>query len=234
VLRLLLALCVAVGLAGAAASAASATTVSSSASGKIVSSTSQTPAVLAAERVVFVEVLHAKDPKATYSRLSASDQTLYKMALTHQTAKTLASRTTQLTYAQAVKLGLKPTTTLSSNLSAHPGVIVNNWCWSHYQYDAWSDLTVNDGNTWFTLNWCGNINADSINSWSATDIGCQGASGSTCNGIDKQWAVDVTWEVRYVVEYSFSNVLYWFNAQPCEQIRGGATGQFSNNETCTT
>ena len=233
VLRLLLALCVAVGVAGVATSTASAATSSNLTSSTAVGNTIETPAVLAAERSVFAEVLHAKDPNATYAHLSAGEQALYRMALTHQIGTSLISRTTRLTDAQAEKLGLKPEGVSSSALSVSPHV-ANQQCYSHYQYDAWSDLTVGEGDTWFTLNWCGSNSSDVIYSWSATDVGCAGVNGSTCNGVYKQWAVDVSWEVRYVVEYSFSNVLYLFNAQPCEQIRGGATGQYSENENCST
>jgi hypothetical protein len=187
----------------------------------------QSSATLAAERVVFLKVIDAKSPTATYQSLDASDQALYAMALTHQVAKTLVSRSGQLTAAQAIALGLTPN---AAEAKVTDQVAAKSGCWYKYLYVSWSDLTINDGNTWYQLNWCGS--GGKVTSYHASDVGCSGATGSVCHGVYNEWADNVGWEVRYAIEWTFSNVLYWFSGQPCEQIRGGATGLNSTRGTC--
>ena len=160
---------------------------------------------------MLLEVLHAANPQATYTNLDAQDKALFKLATTHQKKTTVVSKTGRLSVAQIAKLGLKPAVSLGG-------------CWYHYQYDAWSNLDIAEGDTWYQLNWCSN--GVSITSYSPSDIGCAGENGSTCNGVNSKWGYNVGWEVRYVVQYNFSNVLYVASAEPCEQIRGGASGGF--------
>lgn len=193
------------------------------------SGAAQSPATMNAERAVLVEVTHAANPEASYKSLDASDKALFSLALTHQTATPIVSESGRLSNAQAVKLGLKPDAALSTAASVSP---MASGCWWHYQYDAWSNLDIAEGDTWYQLNWC--ANNGTITSYSPSDIGCAGENGSTCNGVNSKWGVDVGWEVRYVVQYNFSNVLYFVSAQPCEQIRGGATGLYYENESCST
>ena len=64
-----------------------------------------------------------------------------------------------------------------------------------------------------------------ITSWSVPLYGGRGASGNSYDGVAGRGALNVGWEVRQYVEFTFNYA--WVHAYPCEQIRGGATGLYS-------
>ncbi len=73
------------------------------------------------------------------------------------------------------------------------------------------------------LNWCGD--GSSVTSYWVSNIGGNGSGGFSYNGYSGPYMLDVGWEVRAAVQYNFS--IGPVPANPCMQIRGGASGLYS-------
>lgn len=175
------------------------------------------------ERVVRTVLLSA-DPQATLASLSTADQALFADSLKHQTHKSRSSGGTftpstaqQTAMTQVSPVGASPTVGSTALASAYAS------CWYHYDYTDYYDFGIHDGATWMQLNWC--ASGGSITSWSVPIAGGTGYAGNSYNGIVGSGALNVGWEVRQYKEFSFDYGPAY--AYPCEQIRGGATGQYS-------
>jgi hypothetical protein len=169
-------------------------------------SASRSGGTLAAEKLVVQKVADASDHSAAFRSLSAGEKALFRQALTHLTGVTVISRGAPVT---------------TSSASGDP-------CWYWYWNYRWSDLGVTEGYTWMQLNWCSN--GSSITSYSTTNYGGQGENGFTYDGVAARGSLNVGWEVRSYVEFHFN--IMGLNADPCMQIRGGATGLHSLRTTC--
>lgn len=101
-------------------------------------------------------------------------------------------------------------------------------CWNQYKYYKWYDLGVNTGDTWMQANWCSN--GSSITSYSLTNRGGQGYKGIKYEGLGQKYTRNLGWEVRQAQTFKFS--ILWANANPCMQLRGGATGLYSFRANC--
>lgn len=172
---------------------------------------------IAVEKAVMAKVFNAPDREAAYTALTASDKAVMAQALTHQQATTVISLTSPVS----------ATAVASDTMVAAAG-----GCWSHYQYDAWSDLGYTEGYTWEQLNWCSN--GSSITSYSRPGnlTGGQGQNGVAYQGVVAGPYVNVGWEIRAAVEFKFVVLNTGVILQPCMQIRGGATGLYSTLRTC--
>ena len=99
-------------------------------------------------------------------------------------------------------------------------------CWYHYWYKQWSDLGIHDGDSWLQLNWC--ESGGHITSWSQSNYGCDGHYGASC-ATEGRADLSVGWEVRSTRYYKAD--FFGFTNSFCMQIRGGATGLYSQNSS---
>lgn len=113
---------------------------------------------------------------------------------------------------------------------ASPGAVAAaSGCWSRYWYYAWGNFGIVMAHTWMTLNWCGN--GSTITSYSLGSVG--GSSqfpGLAYQGVVATGTLNVGWEVREYVEFRFT--AGFLNTTPCQQIRGGASGLYSERDNC--
>lgn len=178
---------------------------------------------IAAEKAVLAKVFNASDQEAAYTALSTSDKALVAQALTHQQATTVISVTKTISTAAAVPDTVAP----DAVVPAASG------CWTHYQYDQWSDLGFTEGYTWEQLNWCGNGSTVTSYSRPGNLTGGQGQNGvAYVKILLDRLNLNVGWEVRSAVEFEFKVLNTGVLLQPCMQIRGGASGLYSALRTC--
>lgn len=203
------------GLSAALMVGATATASAATASTTSTANVSASGQNFTAERTALEHVLESSHPNAAYQALPASEKALVQQALTHQQVATVVSRTGRLSAAQQLAVG--QVTPAASG------------CWYHYQYSVWSDLGIAEAHTWMQLNWCGN--GSKITSWSVTDVGAQGLDGFSYDGIIGRWSNNVGWEIRYAIEFKFN--IGPVIGEPCMQIRGGDSGLFSQNASCS-
>jgi len=179
---------------------------------------------LGAEKAALVKIVSAKDHKAAYDSLSATDKALYAKALTHQ-------KVTEVKHANRMSSAEVSAAVASGELAAKPAFAATSSggaCWSAYAYDTWSDLTVAEGNTWFTLNWCSD--GTRVTTYDYRNVGGQGLNTWQYTGIAGNFETNVGWEAREAIEYRFS--FEGKNFFVCEQLRGGATGLYSHQQSC--
>jgi hypothetical protein len=189
--------------------------------------------VRAAQQRVVNKIADASTPSAVGSALSAAERQLLQESLHNQTVKTVY-RTGRLRANSPEVQAMGPAAVKAASMVTPAGEAANtvtpnsSGCWYHYQYDSWSDVHVNDGDTWMQLNWC--ASGGTITSHSVSNYGGKGYYGNEYEGVVSKPSSDVGWEIRQAVEFHFN----WFgaNAQPCMQIRGGATGLYSTSKTC--
>lgn len=120
-----------------------------------------------------------------------------------------------------------PTAAQRAALAAAPAATASG-CWQQYKYVEWYDFGIHDGNTWMQLNWC--ASGGTVTSHTVTNVGGQGLGGVSYAGVIGTGATSVGWEVRSFREFKFT--LGGAAANPCMQLRGGATGLYSYRSTC--
>lgn len=147
-------------------------------------------------------------------KLSSSDREVFLARLSGWTAVTRESPA----------LRRKPT----AREASMGAVALAGGCWSKYQYTEWWDLGLHTGDTWMQANWC--ASSSSITSYSLSNRGGQGYKGISYVGLGSTYVSNLGWEVRQAQQFKFTVV--WATAQPCMQIRGGKTGQYSYRSTC--
>jgi hypothetical protein len=184
-------------------------------------STANTVASATTERQVVALVFTSANPAATYASLNATQQALFQDSQQHLTSTTVVS----------LGSGLGSTTSKPAGpLAVTPN---GNGCWYWYWYRTWSDLGYTEGDTWMQLNWCGS--GGRITSHSLSNYG--GKSDDiffTYEGVAGTGGFNAGWEYRQYVEFKFYYGIGPLHgtANPCMQIRGGATGLQSTRTTC--
>jgi hypothetical protein len=164
---------------------------------------------LAAQRLVVGTVLTASDPTAAYNALSPANQALFQASLNNLEGTTVTDTGGVDTAAAA------------------------SGCWYRYWYTVWSDLGYTEGATWMQLNWCGSgghITSHSLGVHGGKTLG----PGFSYEGIAGTGGLNVGWEYREYVEFKFYVGIgpIHMTLNPCMQIRGGATGLYSEQRSC--
>jgi hypothetical protein len=164
---------------------------------------------LALQTQVVGSVLTASDPTAAYNALSPADQALFQASLSNLTATTVVDQGGVDTAAAA------------------------SGCWYRYWYTTWSDLGYTEGATWMQLNWCGSgghITSHSLGTHGGKTL----SPGFTYEGIQGTGGLNAGWEYREYVEFKFYVGIgpIHMTLNPCMQIRGGATGLYSEQKSC--
>ncbi|PYC88052.1 hypothetical protein C7C46_01935 [Streptomyces tateyamensis] len=175
---------------------------------------------LAGEQAVVLKVDAAQDKAAAIKALSVHERDLLQQSVKHMTHNT---GTKVVRTGQATRVG-------GAAGAASPNVVHpdSGGCWSQYWYDDWYDFTVKTGSTWMEADWCSN--GSSITSYYTTNVGAQGAGTNSYEGLSNSGSRNVGWEVRQYQSFHFN---FWgVDAYPCMQIRGGATGLYSEQESC--
>lgn len=105
-------------------------------------------------------------------------------------------------------------------------------CWYRYWYYDWGTFGIVMAHTWMTLTWCGD--GRRVTRWSrGATGGSSSVAGLTYRGIFGRGALHVGWEVRAYTQFRFSAGLgVTIDTTPCQQIRGGAGGLYSQRDTC--
>lgn len=187
-------------------------------------------------------VLGSPDPSAALNGLTPAQQAVFATAFANQTpgpftvsgTGTLApagsgtSATLAAAPAAGPSSGAASSASIAGTGSATVSTSSTSGCWYEYIYQEWYDYGFHSGNTWMQLNWCGS--GGSITSWSTSNVGGQGLGGVSYDGVVGKGHLNVGWEVRVYREFKFD--LYGFVANPCMQIRGGATGLYSYQQSC--
>ncbi len=163
-------------------------------------------------------VYNADDPTTTLESLSPTERRLF--------AQRLESDWTSVR--TEYRLVLRAATPTEASHMAGIAERAASKCYSQYEYRKWYDLTVNTGDTWMTAHWCSN--GTKITSYRLSGQGGQGYKGITYSGLGSRTTKDVGWEVRQAQQFKFS--IWILGAQPCMQIRGGATGKYSSKGSC--
>jgi len=179
---------------------------------------------LGAEKAVLVKVVSAPDHKAAYASLSAPEKALFAKALRHQ-------KVTEVKHTHRMSSAEVSAAVASGELAAKPAFAAmssGGGCWSAYAYDTWSNLTVKEGNTWFTLNWCSD--GTRVTTFDYRNVGAQGLNTFQFTGIENNIEHNFDWEAREAIEYRFSFEGKRFYV--CSQLRGGATGLYSHRQDC--
>ncbi|WP_427889128.1 hypothetical protein ACQHIV_37785 [Kribbella sp. GL6] len=168
-------------------------------------------------------VMHSPDPHAAFHALSAADRATFLTAFANQTSVTVIDRGGPYvpTAAERADMQTGPVPArIKADLTAVSG------CWYRYWYKSWYDLGIHDGDSWMQLNWCSSNSR--ITSWSQSNVGCGGHYGATCK-VGGRADLNVGWEVRSTRYYQAD--FFGFNNTFCMQIRGGATGLYSENSS---
>jgi hypothetical protein len=174
----------------------------------------------AAQRRAVGEVLTAHNPAAAYNALPASDQALFRASL---------DKTVGVTTVTEGALTASP-----KAITAPQATAAASKCWYRYWDTKWSDLGYTEGETWMQLNWCGS--GGKITSHSLGVHGGKTLSvGFTYDGVAGTGGFNAGWEYREYVEFKFYVGIGPIHQtlNPCMQIRGGATGKYSEQKTCT-
>ena len=176
-------------------------------------------------RQITARVFSSDDPQATFAALNADDQAAFLNGFHHQSELTVVDRggswtPTTAERAAMTKVGASATVPVSVAMASPSG------CWYHYWFKSWSDLGIHDGDSWMQLNWCGV--GGRITSWSQTNVGCAGHNGAGCS-VSYRADLNVGWETRS--SRYFNAKFLWFSNTFCMQIRGGATGLYSQNSS---
>jgi hypothetical protein len=183
-------------------------------------------ASVASPAAITASVLNSSDPQAAFLALSAGDRATFLHAFAHQTAVTVVSRggSYRPTAAERAAMTTSAAPATLSNLATSAA----SGCWYRYWYRTWSDLGIHDGDSWLQLNWCGSHG--SITSWSQSNYGCDGHAGASCS-VQGRADLNVGWEVRSTRYYKAD--FFGYTNSFCMQIRGGATGLYSENSSAS-
>jgi hypothetical protein len=175
---------------------------------------------------ITASVMYSSDPRAAFLALSAPDRAMFLDAFEHQNSVTVVSRGGS--YTPTANERATMTTTATPAALAATAKTVSSGCWYHYWYKSWSDLGIHDGDSWLQLNWC--ASGGRITSWSQTNYGCAGHHGASCS-VQGRADLNVGWEVRSSRYYKAD--FFGFSNTFCMQIRGGATGLYSQNSSAS-
>ncbi len=178
---------------------------------------SESAATLAAEKAVLQKVVTSSNPQSAAQSLSSHDRALLDLATQHQTGVTTVTGSSAPAAAVQTQVNGMAVTAAAAG-----------GCWWVHTDTEWYDLGINDGETWMTLNWCGN--GSTITSYSVSNYGGRGKGGQSYDGVVATPSLNVGWEVRQAVEFNFD--YFGSHAYPCNQIRGGASGLYSTRTTC--
>jgi hypothetical protein len=173
---------------------------------------------------VTAAVFGSSNPQAAFQSLNVADQKVFTAAFSNQTSVLAVSRGGAYT-PTAVERAAMITGDAPAGLSTPGGVskaAVASGCWYRYWQNNYYDLGIHDGSSWMQLNWCGS--GGRITSWSQSNYGCTGYDGASCS-VGSSENQNVGWEDRSV--RNFTAHLGWFSNGLCQEIRGGATGQYS-------
>ncbi|MGC4936735.1 hypothetical protein [Kribbella sp. DT2] len=162
-------------------------------------------------------VYSAPDASAAFAALPADQQAVFAARMANWISDEVASGP-----------AVKREPTVQEQIAMGPAGMAASGCWTQYQYHTWKDLGIKTGVTWMTANWCSN--GSRITSYNIAQPGGQGYKGIKYNGTGQKFINNVGWEVRQAQQFNFSVV--WATAQPCMQIRGGATGLHSYRADC--
>ena len=125
-----------------------------------------------------------------------------------------------------------PPAAMTRAAGTRPAVAARERCWYRYWYYDWGTFGVVMAHTWMTLNWCGD--GTRVTRWSRGAVGgTSSVAGLSYRGIAGRGALHVGWEVRAYTQFLFSAGLgLTIDTTPCQQIRGGAGGLYSQRDTC--
>jgi hypothetical protein len=177
-------------------------------------------------KAIVHSVFASSNPEVAILALSAPERALFIDSFNHLTSDTFVTPNLPVPSPDTSSgMGAPATLTLTSTAIVP---MATSGCWYHYEFKSWYDLGIHTGDTWMQLNWCSNGSA--ITSYYASNLGGAGYSGVSYDGISGQYQNNLGWEVRYAVGYRFHIGIV--SANPCMQIRGGATGLYSYQSSC--
>lgn len=179
----------------------------------------------ASARAVTYRVFRSDNPQAAFAALDADQRAAFINAFRHQSEVTIAERSGRWTPTAAERAAMTRAPASSEAPTSLAAPLVSG-CWYHYWFKSWSDLGIHDGDSWMQLNWC--ATGGRVTSWSQSNVGCAGHSGAGCS-VSYRADLNVGWEVRS--SRYFNAKFLWFSNTFCMQIRGGATGLYSQNSS---
>lgn len=177
-------------------------------------------------KAIVHSVFASSNPEVAISALSAPEMALFIDSFSHLTSDSYVTPNLPTSSSNG-GLGLVAPATLTSTRAVVIPMATAG-CWYHYEFKSWYDFGIHTGDTWMQLNWCSN--GSTITSYYPSNLGGSGDSGVSYDGITGYYQNNLGWEVRYAVGYRFHIGLAVAN--PCMQIRGGATGFYSYLSSC--
>lgn len=177
-------------------------------------------------KAVVQSVFASPNPEAAISALSGQERAFFIASFSNLTTDSVVGSALP-----ATSLGVSSGLGASTLLGAAGNAIIPtaaSGCWYQYVFTSWYDLGIHTGDTWMQLNWCSN--GFSVTSYYSSNMGGAGFNGVSYDGIIGQYSNNLGWEVRYAVGYKFH--IGPAVANPCMQIRGGATGLYSYRSSC--
>ena len=171
---------------------------------------------------VTASVMYSSDPHAAFVALNKADRATFLAAFANQTSVTVIDRGGPYVPSTAERAKMQSGPAPAAITPAVSG------CWYRYWYKSWYDIGIHDGDSWMQLNWCSS--SSRITSWSQSNVGCAGHFGATCK-VGGRADLNVGWEVRSTRYYQAN--FFGFNNTFCMQIRGGATGLYSENSSAS-
>jgi hypothetical protein len=207
--------------AAAALAVAAAVSVAPGAAG---AATPTSPGGPSAEAITS-SVMYSPNPQAAFKALSDVNRATFLAAFAKQTSVTVIDEGGACvpTAAERATMQTGPAPAQITALAT-----ATSGCWYRYWYKSWYDVGIHDGDSWMQLNWCSSNS--SITSWSQSNVGCAGHYGATCK-VGGRADLNVGWEVRSTRYYQAN--FFGFNNTFCMQIRGGATGLYSENSSAS-
>lgn len=179
---------------------------------------------------IAAKVLHAKSPQAAFKALSTADKIAYGQA----------EKPVQAFGGVEIK-SVSPTQAKSQKAHALGEFTAANMrpdsggCWNAYAHYGWKAAAGNTVYTaWQTLGWCSN-GSNVTSYWIINRGGETSTPGWSYQGDNGQGAWNVGWEVRQYTQekFTFGIGSYGYSTSPCVQVRGGATGLYSSQASCS-
>lgn len=169
------------------------------------------------------QVMTAARPAIALAALPADDQTRVRTAIRRLSPRHVTTRGGPLP---------PPATTPPAATGTRRAAATRERCWYRYWYYDWGTFGVVVAHSWMTLNWCSD--GRRVTRWSrGATGGSSSVAGLSYRGIFGRGALHVGWEVRAYTQFRFSAGLgVTIDTTPCQQIRGGAGGLYSQRDTC--
>lgn len=175
-------------------------------------------------------VFGSADPQAAYRHLAPTERAAFEYGLAHQTPEVLATSGGRYVPTAAERSAMTRVPAVDAQAVASALKVdvaaTASGCWYRYYYKGWKDFAIEDGETWMQLNWCGS--GGRITSYSQSNYGCAGHYGFTCS-TGGSASLNVGWEIRST-RYFKAN-FFGYNNTLCMQVRGGATGLYSQKSS---